>query len=32
LCEKTPINQAFFDDHHQTASQQNHNQLSLFEL
>lgn len=32
LCEKTPINQAFFDNLHQTVPQQDHNQLSLFEL
>ena len=32
LCEKTPINQAFFDDQQQTVPSQNHKQLSLFEL
>jgi hypothetical protein len=32
LCEKTPINQAFFDDHQQIAQLPDHNQLLLFEL
>lgn len=32
LCEKTPINQAFFDEQEQNSEQQNHNQLLLFEL
>jgi hypothetical protein len=32
LCEKTAINQAFFDDHRQIAETPDHNQLLLFEL
>ena len=32
VCEKTPINQAFFEDREQTAEGQNHNQLKLFEF
>lgn len=32
LCEKTPINQAFFDDNQQIAASPNQNQLLLFEL
>lgn len=32
LCEKTAINQAFFDDHQQVAETPDHNQLLLFEL
>jgi hypothetical protein len=32
LCEKTPINQAFFDNQHQDAPREDRNQLSLFEL
>src|SRR5207248_2539804 len=32
LCEKTPINQAFFDNCQQTAALSNHNQLLLFTL
>jgi hypothetical protein len=32
LCEKTPVNQAFFDDHHPDAPHEDHNQLSLFDL
>ncbi|HSZ54431.1 MAG TPA: IS4 family transposase [Tepidisphaeraceae bacterium] len=32
FCEKTPINQAFFDDHQQIAQLPDHNQLLLFEL
>jgi len=32
LCEKTALNQAFFDVRDQDALQDNHNQLSLFDL
>jgi hypothetical protein len=32
FCEKTPINQAFFEDQQQNSEQQNHNQLLLFDL
>jgi hypothetical protein len=32
LCEKTPVNQAFFDDVEQIATEQNGNQLTLFDL
>lgn len=32
LCEKTLLNQTFFDHHQQIVPQQDHNQLSLFEL
>jgi hypothetical protein len=32
LCEKTAINQAFFDDHRQVAESPDRNQLLLFEL
>lgn len=32
LCEKTAINQAFFDDHQQTTQSPDHNQMLLFEL
>ena len=32
LCEKTAINQAFFDDQQQTVESPEHNQLLLFEL
>jgi hypothetical protein len=32
LCEKTPINQAFFDDHPQIDESPDQNQLLLFEL
>jgi hypothetical protein len=32
LCEKTPINQAFFDDHQPIAESPDQNQLLLFEL
>jgi Transposase DDE domain/Domain of unknown function (DUF4372) len=32
LCEKTPINQAFLEDHQPFSESQNHNQLLLFEL
>lgn len=32
LCEKTPINQAFLDDHQQTAEPPDPNQLLLFNL
>ena len=32
LCEKTPINQAFFDEPRQFPEPQNHNQLLLFDL
>jgi hypothetical protein len=32
LCEKTPINQAFFDEQQQNSDQQNHKQLLLFDL
>ncbi len=32
LCEKTPINQAFFDDVAGNTQMQNPNQLMLFEL
>jgi hypothetical protein len=32
LCEKTLINQAFFDDHRESAELPNHNQLLLFGL
>ena len=32
ICEKTAINQAFFDNHQQTAELPDHNQLLLFEL
>ena len=32
VCEKTPINGAFFEEKRQSVIQQDHNQLSLFEL
>lgn len=32
LCEKTPINQAFFDNPPQSVQNENHNQLELFRL
>jgi IS4 transposase len=32
LCEKTPINQAFFDNPPHSVQDRNHNQLQLFEL
>lgn len=32
LCEKTPINQAFFNEQQQNFEQQNHNQLLLFDF
>jgi hypothetical protein len=32
LCEKTPINQAFFDNHCSDAQEQNSKQLQLFDL
>ena len=32
ICEKTPINRAFFEDREQTAEGQSHNQLKLFEF
>ena len=32
ICEKTPINEAFFEETQQNLIEQNHNQLSLFEL
>lgn len=32
LCEKTPLNQAFFQDYQQIADSQDQNQLLLFEL
>lgn len=32
LCEKNPINQAFFDDLQQMAEPPDHNQLLLFKL
>jgi hypothetical protein len=32
VCEKTPINKAFFEDQRQSVMQQNHKQLPLFEL
>jgi hypothetical protein len=32
ICEKTPINEAFFEETRKNVIQQNHNQLSLFEL
>jgi transposase len=32
ICEKTPINEAFFEEKRQNLTHQNHKQLSLFEL
>lgn len=32
ICEKTPINEAFFEENRENLMQHNHNQLSLFEL
>jgi hypothetical protein len=32
LCEKTPVNQAFFEDHRPNAVHEDHNQLSLFDF